>query len=59
MLAYMLSFARKLDMEARGATEADHIVCDMITRAERHGIATARLKVSYSRLQVHEAQRAD
>lgn len=38
-------------------TEGDHIVGDMIRRAERHGIATPMLKVALSHLQVYEAQR--
>ena len=46
------------DMEAGNPTEADHIIGDMIRRAERHGIATPLLKVACSRLQLYEAQRA-
>ena len=46
------------DMDAGGLTEADHIVGDMIARAERHKIDTPNLKVAYSRLQVYESQRS-
>ena len=45
------------DMEVGSLTEADHIIGDMINRAERHGIAAQLLKLAYSRLQVYEAQR--
>lgn len=46
------------DVEAKNPTEADHIIGDMINRAERHGIETPLLKAAYSRLQVYETQRA-
>ena len=45
------------DMEAGNPTEADHILGDMIHRAEEHGIETPLLRVAYSRLQAYEADR--
>ncbi|QIE57713.1 ketopantoate reductase family protein [Pikeienuella piscinae] len=45
------------DMESGHATEADHIIGDMIARARRHGLETPLLQVAYSRLQIHETRR--
>ena len=46
------------DLEAGNPTEADHILGDMIRRAEVQGIATPLLDVAMSHLQVYEASRA-
>ena len=45
------------DMESGGLIEADHIIGDMIRRAQSHGIDTPLLKVALTHLQVYEAQR--
>lgn len=47
------------DMDAGGPTEADHILGDMIIRAERNGVETPMLRIAYSRLQLYENQRSD
>lgn len=44
------------DIQARGPTEADHILGDMLARAKQHGIATPLLSIAYARLQVYENQ---
>ena len=38
--------------------EADHIVGDMIARAQKAGIATPNLRMAYAHLQVYLARRA-
>ena len=45
------------DLEAGKQTEADHILGDMIVRAERHGVGTPLLETAYTHLQVYELQR--
>lgn len=45
------------DLEAGNPTEADHILGDMIRRADSHGIDTPLLKTAMTHLQVYEAQR--
>ena len=43
------------DIEAGNPIEADHIVGDMIRRADGHGIATPLLEVAMTRLQIYQA----
>lgn len=45
------------DMEAGNPTEADHVLGDMIRRANRHAIETPMIRAAYSRMQVYEAAR--
>ena len=45
------------DLRMGNPTEADHIIGDMIRRAQSHGIDTPYLKVALTHLQVYEAQR--
>lgn len=45
------------DMANGSPTEADHILGDMIRRADRHGIKMPLLSIAYARLQVYENQR--
>ena len=45
------------DLEAGNPTEADHILGDMIRRAESHGMQVPFLKAAMAHLQVYEAQR--
>lgn len=45
------------DVERGGPTEADHIVGDMLYRAEQHGIAAPLLRVALCHLQTYEAGR--
>ena len=45
------------DMIAGNRTEADHIIGDLVRRAERHGIAAPLLRVALANLEVHEARR--
>lgn len=45
------------DIERCGATEADHILGDMVHRAEAHGVDTPLLKLAYSHLQAYEIRR--
>jgi 2-dehydropantoate 2-reductase len=44
------------DMEAGGPIEADHIIGDMVRRAETHGIDVPNLKTALTKMQVHEGQ---
>lgn len=53
--AYTASMLR--DIQAGRHTEADHILGDMLQRAERHGISSERLGLAYSHLQVYEQHR--
>ena len=46
------------DLEKGAMVEADHIVGDMIARANKAGIATPNLRLAYAHLQVYLAQRA-
>lgn len=45
------------DIERGGPTEADHILGDMIRRADTHGIQTPFLKLAYSHLQAYDQVR--
>jgi len=45
------------DVERGGATEADHIVGDMLARARAAGLAAPVLRVAWSHLQAHDARR--
>ena len=45
------------DLEAGNPTEADHILGDMIRRADSHRVQTPMLKTAMTHLQVYEAQR--
>lgn len=42
------------DMNAGAPTEADHIIGDMIRRAQQHDIETPLLRTAFSRLQLYE-----
>jgi 2-dehydropantoate 2-reductase len=46
------------DLEKGAMVEADHIVGDMIARAQKAGIATPNLRLAYVHLQVYIARRA-
>ncbi len=46
------------DLEKGAAVEADHVVGDMIARAQKAGIATPTLRLAYAHLQVYLARRA-
>lgn len=45
------------DIEQKRKTEADHILGDMIRRAELQGIGTPLLKIAYAHLQAYEIRR--
>ncbi|MBV9751689.1 MAG: ketopantoate reductase family protein [Hyphomicrobiales bacterium] len=45
------------DMIAGNRTEADHIVGDLVRRAEKHAIAVPLLRTALANLEVHEARR--
>ena len=45
------------DVERGGPTEGEHILGDMLRRAEEHGIATPLLHVALCHLQTYEAGR--
>ncbi|MDR1529310.1 MAG: ketopantoate reductase family protein [Burkholderiales bacterium] len=45
------------DIERHGVTEGDHIVGDMLRRAQKANIAAPILRVVYSHLQAYEARR--
>jgi len=45
------------DLVAGGATEGDHIVGDMLRRAEKRGLDAPLLRIALANLQVHEARR--
>lgn len=47
------------NMRNNEPTEADHILGDMLERAETHRLEPPRLKLAYSNLQVYERQRAN
>ncbi len=46
------------DMEAGRPTEADHVLGDLITRADQHGVATPLLRLAYLHLRTYAARRA-
>jgi len=45
------------DMEQGGPTEGDHVIGDMVRRADAKGVATPLLRLALCNLQVHEAKR--
>jgi len=45
------------DIERGGPTEADHIIGDMVNRADASGIKVPLLKLAYSHLQAYELAR--
>ncbi|HEX7969518.1 MAG TPA: 2-dehydropantoate 2-reductase [Stellaceae bacterium] len=45
------------DLVAGGATEGDHIIGDLMRRAEKRGIDVPLLRIALANLQVHEARR--
>ena len=45
------------DLETGNPTEADHILGDMISRANRHGIKTPYLQTAYAHLRIYENRR--
>ena len=45
------------DLVAGGATEGEHIIGDLVRRAEKRGLAVPILRVALANLQVHEARR--
>ena len=45
------------DVEKGGPTEADHILGDMVARAEAKGIAAPQLRLAYSHLQAYDLRR--
>ena len=47
------------DIERGGPTEGEHIVGDMLHRAEQHGIAAPLLRVALSHLQAYEVGRKE
>jgi 2-dehydropantoate 2-reductase len=53
---FKTSMAR--DMDQGFPTEADHLVGDLIRRAQKHKIATPLLCASYTRLQIYETTRS-
>jgi 2-dehydropantoate 2-reductase len=46
------------DIEAGRKTEADHIIGDMLRRAQAHGLSTPLLRTVATHLQTYEAQRS-
>jgi 2-dehydropantoate 2-reductase len=53
----LLEASMRRDMESGSATEADHVVGDMLKRARAAGIESAILSAAYCHLQAHELQR--
>ena len=51
------SASMRVDLERGNPTEADHILGQMILRAEKHGIGCPLLRTCYTPLQVYEAGR--
>lgn len=45
------------DIERQGQTEAEHILGDMVRRANRQGVAAPLLGIAYSHLQAYEIRR--
>jgi len=54
----VLEASMRRDLEARGPTEADHIVGDMLKRAEAAGLDPLLLRAAYCHLQAHENRRS-
>lgn len=52
-----LEASMRRDLEAGGATEADHVVGDMLRRATAAGIDAPLLRAAYVHLQAHEQRR--
>jgi len=52
-----LEASMRRDMEAGGVTEADHVVGDMLRRANDAGIDATLLRAAYCHLQAHELRR--
>jgi len=46
------------DIERGGPTEGDHVLGDLIARADRLGVATPLLRVARCHVQVYERRRA-
>jgi len=46
------------DLEAGGATEADHIIGFMLAKARAHGVDDTVLSIAYTHLKAYEARRA-
>ena len=46
------------DVERGGVTEADHILGDMVSRAQAKGVEAPLLRLAYSHLQAYELRRA-
>jgi 2-dehydropantoate 2-reductase len=46
------------DLVAGGATEGEHIIGDLVRRADKQGLSAPVLRVALANLQVHEARRA-
>ncbi len=53
-----LEASMRRDMESGGATEADHVVGDMLRRASEAGIDAPLLRAAYCHLQAYEARRS-
>lgn len=55
------SFAASMlrDIERGGPTEGEHILGDLVERAERFGLAVPLLRIARTHVQVHEARRLD
>jgi 2-dehydropantoate 2-reductase len=53
-----LEASMRRDLEAGGRTEAEHIIGDMIARADAVNIDAPVLRAAYVQLQAHEARRA-
>lgn len=53
----LLEASMRRDMEGGGATEADHVVGDMLRRATEAGIEATLLRAAYCHLQAHEQRR--
>lgn len=47
------------DMQAGGPTEGDHVVGDLVRRADAHGLETPLLDIAWANLQVYEQARGD
>lgn len=45
------------DMSSGVRTEADHVIGDLLARAEAAGVSAPKLKVAYTALRIHEQQR--
>ena len=47
------------DVERGSVTEAEHILGDMVSRAQARGVAAPLLRLAYSHLQAYELRRAN